>query len=127
MHIFPLFLSALLSASSPHVHPGLDCASIALKPRDARSGAIRWIAFDDTGRPVGRGTTPTTIGQAAEGVGVTYCAESETVWLELRVEVKAGHIDAWGHCTRVTVKGQAVQTTGVSDPRVSALLKAGVR
>lgn len=114
--LFPgLYLVFSLGGTAPP-----DSVTITMKPRRPEVPTMNWVAFDDARRPIGRGTAPTTISHAAGGAAITYCADREGEWLELTVDLKGGTMQAYGHCTRVTVRGKAVQTTGVPDPRLSA-------
>jgi hypothetical protein len=99
-----------------------DSAVITLRSHDPQVPSLKWVAFDDARRPIARGVAPGVVRQATAGAAVTYCSDSGVAWLELVVEVgdaNKGRMRAYGACTRVVVRGRAVQTLGVDDPRLS--------
>ena len=115
-----LLLAVLFSTAN--AFPPSDSATVFLKPNDPTVPLMKWIAFDDARRPVARGTTPSTLKQASEGVAITYCSDSGTGWLEVVVEVgrgDKGRMYASGQCTRVIVRDKAIQLLGVVDPRLA--------
>ena len=114
--MFTAWLLALSLASAPST----DSVTVTVKPRRPEAATMGWVAFDDARRPIGRGTAPGTISQASDGTAVTYCAAKDDEWIELTVDLRGGVMRAYGHCTRVTVKGKAVKTLGVADPRLAA-------
>jgi hypothetical protein len=111
--LMSVLLGAVLAISQP-----VDSATVTLRPHDKTVRIMAWVAFDATGREIDRGTTPTVTKQQTSGQAVTYCTDNPSDgFLELVVTVRAGKMTAWATCTRVTVRGIAVKTEGVPDPR----------
>lgn len=95
-----------------------DSATITLRPVNKSVASIEWVSLDEKNRPIDRGVAPGIAKQASGGVPVVYCAEATTSgFLELVVDVGGGKITASAYCTQVVVRGKAVRTTGVEDPR----------
>lgn len=95
----------------------VDSATISLKPELPAGVGMTWVAFDAEKRVVSRGSTPATLKQAANGVPLTYCADNGIGFLELVVLTENNRIRATARCTKVLVRGTAIRTEGVLDPR----------
>jgi hypothetical protein len=111
-----LFLVVAIASLIPPI--SADSATITLRPFNKSVGTIEWLSLDEKSRPIDRGVAPAVTKQASDGVPVVYCSATKTAgFLELIVDVGGGQITASAFCTRVVVRGKAVQTTGVDDPR----------
>lgn len=114
------------TTATPVRAAAIDSATITLRPHNRGAANFGWVAFDERGRLVDKGTAPSETAQAANGAAVTYCAETRgNGWLALVVDVGGGHIKASAHCTRVTVTGKRVSTLGVDDPRQASATPSG--
>lgn len=116
MQLFLSIIASVLVVPSSYV----DSVSVRIVPNDTAS-QIAWVGFDTRGTQIRKGIGPEEVSQPADGVGVTYCAERQGVWLKIEADWHGMTMRASGPCTVVTASPGTgrFSTTGTADPRSS--------
>jgi|GEM_PF-3597097 len=114
--LLPVIALAIAGLVAPPRQPG-DSAVVSLRPHDPSSAGMTWVALDSSNRVLNEGTTPSMVKLPAHGPAVIYCVERGAGFLELEVHTAENRIRASGRCTKVSVRGMAVRTESMLDPR----------
>ncbi|WP_434479319.1 hypothetical protein [Gemmatimonas sp.] len=94
-----------------------DSTSVALRPVSVTDVGMTWVALDSARHVVNQGGTPSTVKMPPFGSTLTYCVDRGAGHLELVVQNPQSRITATARCTKVTVRGLAIRTESVRDPR----------
>jgi hypothetical protein len=114
-------LAALLVASLLDTTIVTDSIVVQLSPNNNTATQIKWVSFSADGSvSLSNGTGPESVSQAANGIGITYCAKEIGTWLRIVATSTTGiELTATGPCTTITARARGgIATSGTADPRV---------
>lgn len=114
-----MVLLHIVFAMSVHAAPMQvkDSTLMTLRAANDAGVSMTWVALDSTRHVVNQGTTPATLKVPPTGPALIYCVERGTGDLEVVLRNRDYQITATARCTKVTVRGLAIRTEAMRDPR----------
>ena len=114
-----MILLHLVFSTVIHVAPMQvkDSTAMTLRPASNVGTGMTWVALDSTRHVVDQGTTPATLKISPTAPTLIYCVERGAGDLEIVLRNSGYRITATARCTKVTVRGLAIRTEAMRDPR----------
>lgn len=114
-----MVLLHLVLGTAIHVAPMQvkDSTVMTLRPASTVGTGMTWVALDSTRHVVDQGTTPATLKLPPTAPTLVYCVERGAGDLEILLRNRDYRITATARCTKVTVRGLAIRTEAIRDPR----------